>query len=135
MSCVIHYKATKSFHFKKTLRQIQFQEDFDKNKCITRGREEGGRGEDGLPFIKIGKKCHYLEEEMLWLWSSKGNISHSKCNFEEFPSKKMGIFSLWGFSFLQVNVYQGVLIPRKLTCLFWLLAWKCCEYLQTLYKW
>ena len=61
MYCVTHYKAAKSFHFRKTLRQIQFQENFDKNKCITRGREGGG-----CPALfENWKKVPLFGEEML----------------------------------------------------------------------
>ena len=56
---------------------------------------------------------------MLWLWSSTGKSSQLKCNFQEFPGKKNGDFYPAGLFFLmlQVNLYEGAQISRKLPAL------------------
>ena len=82
------------FHF-----HLHFQ--YDSLWTNTHYRLLTGRGRCAFPaiFRKLEKKVPHYGETLSWFWSSVGKISHLKCNFSEFPGKKIKIFSLRDFCF------------------------------------
>ena len=77
-----------------------------------------GRGKFPLLFFENWKKCTNFENNMTWLCSSTGSISHLKCYFKIIYDKKFGNFSLRVLSFgcCRWNVYRSALIPKIFVC-------------------